>query len=422
MIFSEIEKNDEAAVEQFSLIAELIPILYEVYGRGISSGVSSYILLEPLRRQLEKKVLTGFTFNACLKYALAKMEVGNYRGGDFGRCLGVILPMLYNRGEYQKGYDLALDVIKHNFIGGSVVYWKNEFESKLSKYSRLKVSDFERIEMSTASRSASGNMRVYRLINAFDQIWGINSHLYINGAHGQAFRLSPNAKEVSFLSQVDGLVSGLDVSPDFVAISTIDSGVFLLDRTGRITKKYTINNSLLPSNEVGSVCSDGESFYLGIIGKDPHNMMIHKLDPKQGILKSTQNSIQNIYPIRCFEGLVIKQNSQHRTRLVGDVNLEFKHHYSMAKTVTDHYGNRLMTYEGVELRGVSDFVLWQDLLVFADSSGLYVSKSGSNQLQCSLSEKDLKIFSLCVVDQLLFLGTSDGLFRIDYDTFRKGIK
>jgi len=69
------------------------------------------------------------------------------------------------------------------------------------------------------------------------------------------------------------------------------------------------------------------------------------------------------------------------------------------------------------MAGVFDFVFWKGQLIFATGNGLYISKPGSNAIRCILSEPDLLFFSLCPLNNRMYVGTSNGLYYLKTDHF-----
>lgn len=89
----------------------------------------------------------------------------------------------------------------------------------------------------------------------------------------------------------------------------------------------------------------------------------------------------------------------------------------MEVTVSSNQEDNLLSYRGFELSCVNDFTLWQGQLIFATGNGLYISEPYSNKIHCLISEPDLLFFSLCALNDRMYIGTSDGLYRIDAGRF-----
>lgn len=420
-IHCEINKDSEASLAEFSIVVDLIPDIYEAYGRDFYTSTFSLYVYEILGRYqfIEKENLTNNTYSVSLKYVTTQMQIKHYWDPGIKGCLKAILPELYKRGEYQKGYALVSEVLTHlkndnDYVYGHIVRWKNEFQFKLSQKPRLRLWDLVNIDMS----EARGQTRVGKLVYAFNKIWGVNCNIHIQAKFGQLFNLSADSTKAKFFSQIDGVISDIDYSSGYIGVATINCGVFFLDRDGRTAKNYTRQNSMLPTNNVRAICSDGETFYLGLRGKERGLFLdVHELNPEKDTINNSRQRI-SCHPARWFRGMIIKQDFRHRTRSDGDIGLEYTRRGS-SSTVTDHQNNVLLRHEGSDLCCVYDLVLWHGILVFATENGLLVSEPESNIIRCVLNEVDLALYSLCAVDQHLFVGTNRGLFRIDYDTFNK---
>ena len=422
VIYYIIESNSKASLAQFSIVVDLIPDIYEVYGKDFYSSSFSDYVCEILDQHLYPKQdsLTDELLAICLKYITTQLQIKYYHNAWIKGCLKHVLPELYRRGEYEEGHALVSEVLTHipnhgnDYAYGRIIRWKNEFQFRLSQKPRLRLLDLVSIDIS----EVRGKTRVHRLVYAFNKIWGVNCNIHIQAKFGRLFNLPADSTKAKFFRQIDGVISDIDYSSGYIGVATINCGVFFLDRDGRTAKNYTRQNSMLPTNNVRAICSDGETFYLGLRGKERGQFLdVHELNPEKDTIKNSRQRI-SCHPARWFHGMIIKQDFRHRTRSDGDIGLEYTRRGSRS-TVTDHQNNILLGYEGSDLCCVYDLVLWHGVLVFATENGLLVSEPESNIIRCVLNEVDLALYSLCAVDQHLFVGTNRGLFRIDYDTFNK---
>jgi len=123
---------------------------------------------------------------------------------------------------------------------------------------------------------------------------------------------------------------------------------------------------------------------------------------------------------------VVPQTWYQRTAVANGKALEFSCSRGITAvkevTVRTAKKNQLLRYQGFELSYVFDFVQWQGQLVFATGNGLYASKPASNEIQCLPSEPDLLVFRLCPLDEQMYIGASNELYRLGADLFLEMLK
>jgi hypothetical protein len=171
----------------------------------------------------------------------------------------------------------------------------------------------------------------------------------------------------------------------------------------------------------------GADFTVGMYDKDNSQTLLYRLDPAGGRISATDLKWSSHTYWRLKGGAAnraaIAQTWSQRTATVDGKQLTLSVEESNGAvkdvTVTRDDGQVLLKYRGYELSYVFDFMVWQGQLVFATGNGLYVSRPGSNQLRCILSEPDLLLLSSCIVGDQLVLGTSKGVYSLDAATFAK---
>ena len=118
---------------------------------------------------------------------------------------------------------------------------------------------------------------------------------------------------------------------------------------------------------------------------------------------------------------VFFQTWNNRITIIDKQKLEFSYRYSDKPikdvSITNHENNMPLSYKGFELSYVYDFTLWQGQFIFATGNGLYISEPYSNEIHCLMSAPDLLFFSLCPLNDCLYIGTSDGLYCVEAGHF-----
>jgi hypothetical protein len=190
---------------------------------------------------------------------------------------------------------------------------------------------------------------------------------------------------------------------------------------------------------VRTLATDGTRFFLGLPGRNDQTgygvYFQYELDPQAGTLKKTETKMgyHAYYQMRFDKSAnrVVPQTWDDRVYEADGARWTFRRtpirDAIHRVTVTDCTNKPIFTHIGFDLNYVYDFASWQDRLVFATGSGLYVALPGTDKLSCVMNDLDLEFFSLCPVGDKLFVGTNRGLHRIDAEvlaqlTFHEGAR
>jgi len=432
------EAEKETAVpaefaEHFRAAINLLPELHEVYGRKFTRCSYSYRLpgfFETYEKVLQKHGLKDDVAERKEQYIGAQMRAGNYNDGGLVQVFRTLLPVMWERRRYGRAHKLLTEFLEHYAVGGSADYermWlareRNRFAFAIQGRAPLSINRLEKIEFDDG-----GKGWVTKVVVAGNRVFGIRSGQWYR--HGRAFRLAPGARRANILKHISGAVCDLASADRFIGIGSKSGGFYLLDGRSLKTRHFTPQNSGLPSLTVRLVCDRDKSFFIGVPDKENLYTLVYLLEPDEAKISRTDTKfVPHTYwrmkPDTLGTGAapVVPQTWNYRTTVTNGKVLEFSCSRAIPAmkdvTVRSTEEGQLLRYQGFELSYVFDFVQWQGQLIFATGNGLYVSKPSSNVINCILSEPDLLFFSLCPLDDRLYIGTSDGLHCLRKELINK---
>ncbi|MHC4176978.1 MAG: hypothetical protein ACYSWU_05705 [Planctomycetota bacterium] len=434
LIYYHSESKNPKCLSQFRAMIDLIPAVYEEYGKDFhrcNSAVDILNILDHYTKMKDDRGLSDESFSLCKTYAASHLRIGNYGSSSLTSCLSILLPHLDRRGEYREGYRLLAEFLDGYTWSGSADFtrmelarWKNKFWFELDGTPRLDLTELRRIDLG----STGATSRIEKLLHAFDKVWVLQSGGSFRGKSGWVFSLDVEADTAARLAGTGGTATDIAASSEFLGVSTAGGGLLLIDGKTSDTVRYSRDNSTLPTNNVRTICSDGREFFVGLQEKGGGLCRFYALDPVEKRFRNCHLGLSFHAYYQTKPGLgpdpkspISLQTWRSRTLREGSRHLRYtckpQRLAVHSASVTEQSGRQLLEYEGVDLNYVYDFTLWHEQLVFATGNGLYVGEPGSNAISCILNELDLSIYSLCPVGEYLFVGTNKGLYRIDSASF-----
>ncbi|MHC4351281.1 MAG: hypothetical protein ACYS0H_01065 [Planctomycetota bacterium] len=420
-------------IEHFHDALNMLPGLYEHYGREFANCSYSYRLREFLsiyEKTLREHNLPDDTAWWREQYITVQMKAGNHNGSSIIQVFRNLLDVIWEQRRYERADELITEFLGHYTVGGSGDYdrmWlarqRNRFISAMLGETMPGTDRLEKVDFDDDNTGW-----VTKVTASGDDIFGVRSNQWFQNRNGVAFRMACQTRQANVLRQITGDVSDVACAGGFVAFATSD-GLHLLNRDSGESRHLTIQNSGLPGQRASMVCDYNDGFYIGFRDKEGLYTLIYHLDPDAGRISSTDTkfSAHSYWRMKSnalgsSESVVVPQTWHHRTAIADGKSLEFLcDKYGAIKNVAVRSTEDclLLSYRGFELSYVFDFTLWQGNLIFATGNGLYASKPGSNEIRCILCEPDLLFFSLCPVDDKMYIGTSDGLYYLRQETIDK---
>jgi hypothetical protein len=432
-VYSEMgEANKEAGVpaafaEHFQDAVDLLPELHEAYGKEFTGCNYSYRLREFFQTYEKVAQQHGLDddFAKCMEqYVDAQMRAGNHNHGGIVPVLRTLLPLMWKSRKYDRAHGLITEFLKHYTVGGSADYARMWLARERSRFARalgaaipLGMDRLDKIEFDDG-----GTDWVTKLVATDNGVFGIRGYQWYR--RGQVFRLALESRKANVLNRITGNVRDLACADGLVGIGSEYGGFYLLDVQSLETRHFTPQNSALPGRTVTLVCDRGKDFFIAVPDKENYYTLVYRLETSASKISHTDTKFgAHVYwqmkanPSEAEASVVVPQTWYHRTAIADGKTLEYscsdKNAAVNEVTVTSGGEAQLLRYRGFELSYVFDFVQWQGQLIFATGNGLYASKPGSNEIRCLLSEPDLLFFSLCPLDDRMYVGTSEGLYCLE---------
>lgn len=421
------QPRDPKWVPEIKAAIELIPAVASDLGKEFdrvryAQRVNQFIVWSRYPK------LTDETLELTERYVVSQAKMENFGDSTLTESCTVLLPEYDRQEKYAEGIALLTPILEQYNWGGSSDYdrmklarWRNHFERALSKRSEIPSSRLVEIALS----GGKGEFNVKKVVSAFDRVWALRCDYFLQDHVGEVFVVSPTETKGVPVDGISKRVTDMAASKDQLAIATIDNGLYLLDRTGKVSKHLKPGDSPLPSIMVRTVAANDSRFLLGIPGvvatTGYSSYFIYDLDPQANTLKRTEARVDyHTYYQTRFDKLsdkVVAQNWNERFYEANGERMTFRRNPVRKAihtvTVTDSANKIVFKHTGFDLNYVYDFAYWQGRLVFATGNGLYVARPNTDRLVCVLNELDLQFFSLCPVGDALFIGTNRGLHRLD---------
>ena len=91
-------------------------------------------------------------------------------------------------------------------------------------------------------------------------------------------------------------------------------------------------------------------------------------------------------------------------------------------TISDSEGNQLIQYPKTKFANINDIEIWQDQLVVATDSSLFLFEPDSGIVRELIRKENLKFICLCEFENELYIGTSEGLYCVCPEIFLEIVK
>jgi hypothetical protein len=433
--------KDANLAKEFSkhlkIAIEMIPELNKAYGKQFFNTLGQLRgFLQKYQTIIKKYNLEYDASDLQEIYLEEQLEVKNYDSPENAILFRNLLPSMWERGKYKKAYDLITEFLEHYSAGGSGDYdrmWLARQRTRFSFALEGKNSSFTKQFEKIAFDDGNSDSVIKIVVNQGKNIYGIRGNPNNTYSNKKAFILPSSENQAHILKQLAGDISDIACTDSFIGIGTKTDGLYLLDSSNSEIHHLVSENSGLPSPKVTLICNSGRDFCIGIPDKENLYTHIYRINPieKNIIYTNTKFVVHSYWQLKpntmeTDKSPVIPQTWNRRTVVISGQNLEFlcKETISPIKdvTISSNKGGDLLHYKGLELSYVYDFILWCQKLIFATGNGLYISKPGSNEIHCIISEPDLLFFSLCQCDDKLYIGTSEGLYCISADKFNELVK
>lgn len=437
-VYSNMEKSENrieyAKGYEKHLLAsiDILPILRIKYGTKFKTTMAYLsVHLRKYQRIHKKYSLKNNIFDIIEKYINAQMESDIYTGEDSHLLLYELLPEMWNKGRYSQANKLITQFLENYTWGGSADFermllarQRRRFISKIQGKTPFSLDQLDKIEFDDPHANW-----VPKLVSSKGRIFGIcsdSNHYYRNG---KVFRLIPEEQRAYIIEKVPGEVRDIACTERLVGVATEKNGFYLVDNHDFNVNHFTPKNSSLPNQRVTLICDSGNEFYIAVPDKENYYTHVYHLDPEKMKISQTNTKFAThrywrlkANTLKTENSVVIPQTWDRRTFVTNNETLELScsrtNHAIKDVVIRSDKEGQLMSYKGFELSYVYDFIRWKGMLIFATGNGLYMSKPGSNELQCLICEPDMFFFSLCPFKDGIYIATSEGLFWIDYDTFK----
>jgi hypothetical protein len=380
-----------------------------------------YDMLSALPGLLGRDELTGETIGLFESYAAKQTEIGNYRSSSLAQAMLRLLPAMSKQGRHEAALRLLSPLLERYTAGGSADFermrlarWQDHLRQTIAPEPRLSRDQVTGITLPASDHDT----RIKKLIHAAGRVWILRCDYSLQDGIGELYFLPDDGTQATRETGVEGVVTDIAASSDLVAVATIDRGLFLLNGVSDNARHLDPNNSPLPSERIRTLATDGRYFYIGLFGKQFYH--IYQLDPQENTLRDRESKIgyHAYYQTRYSQTekrLVVQTWDERSFDDDGQTRwLRRRPHQDAVhvSTVSDDTGQKLFEYTGIELNYVYDFIRWHDRLIFATGNGLYVVSPTDRKLRCVMNDLDLEFFSLCGVDDILYVGTNQGLFGV----------
>lgn len=377
------------------------------------------------QRALAKHGLEDDSVELAIEFVRTNLEVGNPRAvGTANRLVNDIVPSLLKDGAYRQACDLLTKVLecpRDCHLGTEVAQLRNRCLEKLTGAPPQALPGMSLLPWHRKRCSPL----VCKLLRAEDHIWGLARVRDVE-TRWEAFSVAVADTAIVPLEGISGRINDIAWSPPFLGVATEADGLYMLDLAAGTRKQLTSSNSLLPANRVAFVAATPGGLYAAIRPKHKSQACVYRVDCSHNELSDTGERVYTHHGgfLRAVGGtpppVVRLEDWHHRTCRGSDALLEFRTggRSITVRAIGDKAGQEpLLSCPRGFLPVVRDFAFWQGMLIFATTSGLYVSEPGSNDVVCLVSDVGLSFLSLCATDEQLFVGGSHGVHCVGATDF-----
>ena len=396
---------------------EQIPFEFIEYFRNAMNILSELQKLHKNEFLSQSNVLSGFfpTYEKALKqynigddsielkekFITDKLKVGITGNLPIpSNMMNTLLNYFWEHEEYAHGYELLNQYLKNlsSFSSERYIKERSRFFNAMQEHANFDMNLIEKIELDNNSVK-----NVHKIISSENGILGIITDK--NGSKGKGFRLISTEKIAHIMSEISGEVVEIAISDKYIGIATKKNGFYLLDNQSSNIKNFTPDNSGFPSEYIQSIGVINNNFRITVRGKHLDTYQTYLLDPDTAILNLLDRSA--FYQDTQKE---IKKNeltlSYQRTN-EGVTNI----------IIINSEGKQLLICEASILSNINDYKLWQGKLIFATNNNLSISEPRSNVVKYFPNKENMIYYCLCVLDDRLYIGTSEGLYFIGAEQF-----
>ena len=417
---------------------------YEVIGKDIRNFYLFSQVPELIRKYeqiLSKNSLDGIY----LRYINVLLEIGNFN--DAEGMLNHVENFLVETKQYKEIFEILKKFMTNYTVGqaGDFAWMKHMriFNSILVHQEKIPIIDLKELKYVRVIEGEINGLPhtdrgIRRLVLTDNEILGFVGEYSFDKNHKAGlqgiFNYSIEKNICVFTKNMGSRITDLAVTNNHIAVSDYFDGLYVIDRQS----PYNINllasgNTSIPKGKIRSVVSDGSNFYIGLLDWKNLQQQIYKISPINNSISNLNMSFNNsLYiHIRWLD----KYNDKINIYSEDFDNRYFKYQGKWVKfqskrkwplsiveaKITD--GDQVIfQYEGLNLNFVYQIAEWQGHLLFATAHGLYLGKVGGHEANLILAKDDLVIYSIIAHEQELYLGTNQGLYIMDGQTFRKFIQ
>ncbi|MBN2589281.1 MAG: hypothetical protein JXA96_05440 [Sedimentisphaerales bacterium] len=337
------------------------------------------------------------------KFINIMKQEGHCNYHAIGNVINSLSTQLWEKQEYKHGYDLLNEFLQLNGQGLERLSQERiRFKNAMQETDLQNINQIVKIEFDDKRTDY-----VKIIINSENGLYGIRA-----GAHdslGQVFKLVPAEKKARILSEISGEVCDIASTGRFIGVATKANGFYLIDTQNMKMQHFTPDNSSIPSQYIANVSGTSKNFLVSI-----RDRFWGSSQRYQYIIEPETTNISLCNENVFFSSVLLEKAEEKKLKLS----------YQRSNTGTEILiissnttGYQLMRYEGFELIQMADFELWQEQLIFATNSSLYISKPGSNSIHSIPNKDNLLFYCLRPTDDELYIGTSNGLYCIGAEQF-----
>lgn len=422
-------------ISQMRIAMDLPPQLYEKYGdEFLETRYGSNLggLLTQQRKRLADAGLEEQLAALQEQFVTTEMKAHDYNCLHLGPALQLLVPKLVAAKREADARAMVEEFMANNSGGGEgprmeLTRFLNGVEATQNNRPILTLDQLTAIAFDDGESAWVSHLTPSKI-----GLLGIRSKRVVNETISKVWRLSPGATQATILKQVTASrVYDVAANDRYILAGAEKEGLFLLDIATMQARQLTPANSALPGATVKYACDVRDDFYIGIADKDNYLTHLYRLSPGTGQLTDTGTILNGLPDTRLKEGTeeqpVVEQTGSERTLEYKGKRITFQSSGNLAEKnnfvlVFPNGGEDLLNYRGQELTNVHDMTMWRDYLIFATANGLYVTKPGTNRLQCIVNEAKLYIHSCYPVGDSLYLGTSKGLYALTAQLFATVVK